>query len=304
MRQKESMNCIHLSSFEAAHSLIDHFASSSISTHDVGDQHDELGLEMTVPIKMECRQDSNRQVTEEDEDWIQGGKCLLRPCTAVIHCTFICPCYLVSAIVLVIVIFMRGLLQCLRVLPSNPGIQSRENEPNNNRPTIFFDGAGWAFPFSLGVSKFIIDNYDVPQSSIYAISAGNIAAICLLLNKDPTIEIRQHYGDLRRAAVYSHIRQPLFGYFSTLQHVRDTIDKLVPDNIHTIASGRYHAVVTPWPHLGLRFVSSFASKREFVDAVVASMAVPPFVYRPLISRHAGWPGLWVDGGLQAPRPTL
>ena len=241
---------------------------------------------------------------DDDHDWIQGGTCLLRPFTCVLHCALVCPCYLISASVLFVIIFLRGLLQCIGFLPSAPEPVTSKPGTVTNKPRIFFDGAGWAFPFSLGASQFIIENYDVPQSAIYAISAGNIGAICLLLNKDPRAEIRKHYPALRRAAVYSHLRQPLFGYCNTLQFVRATIEQLVPDDIHTLASGRYHAVVTPWPHLGLRFVNTFASKREFVDAVVASMAVPPFVYRPLVSRHAGWPGLWVDGGLQVPPPKI
>ncbi len=244
---------------------------------------------------------------DDDHDFCQLGLCIFRPCAAILHCTIVCPCYLVSAVVLFVVIFLRGLLQCMGIISSTPSpdesaYSTESLESGQRQLRIFFDGAGWAFPFSLGVSKFIMENYDVSQSKIYAISAGNIAAICLLLNQDPSVEIRKHYGALRRQTLFSHFRQPLCGYCNTLQNIRSIIDKLVPDNIHVLASGRYHAVVTPWPLLGLRFISTFTSKREFIDAVLASMAVPPFVFRPLVSRHAGWPGLWVDGGLQARMP--
>jgi hypothetical protein len=296
-------------SFEAIQYLLDDFVSPSSAMmaehrHDFAMDTYSSSEEVVEQTKMSDDGSAFNNEEEDDHDFCQSGLCIFRPCVAILHCTLVLPCYVVSAVVLFVVIFLRGLFQCMGILSSIPSLDKCANSPEElesgkRQLRIFFDGAGWAFPFSLGVSKFIMENYDVPRSKIYAISAGNIAAICLLLNKDPSNEIRRHYGALRRQTLYSHFRQPLCGYCNTLQNIRSIIEKLVPDDIHVLASGRYHAVVTPWPLLGLRFISSFSSKREFVDAVLASMAVPPFVFRPLVSRHAGWPGLWVDGGLQA-----
>ena len=54
-------------------------------------------------------------------------------------------------------------------------------------PKLFFDGAGWAFSFNMGVAQYLMQRYDLRRSPLYAISAGNFAAICILFNTDPEV---------------------------------------------------------------------------------------------------------------------
>ena len=78
--------------------------------------------------------------------------------------------------------------------------------------------------------------------------------------------------------------------------VRELLEELIPEDWHVHISGRLHVVVGTWPTMRLRYISSFGSKAELIDAVLCSMAVPGFVAAPLYSTHSGWSGFYVDGG--------
>jgi len=47
-----------------------------------------------------------------------------------------------------------------------------------------------------------------------------------------------------------------------------------------------HVHINSWPLLGFRTVGTFATRQEFLDAVIASMAVPGFIAFPMRSTHA------------------
>lgn len=78
--------------------------------------------------------------------------------------------------------------------------------------------------------------------------------------------------------------------------VRALLEELIPDDFHLNVNGRYHVAVGSWPTMRLRYISSFRSKAEVIDAVLCSMAIPGFVAAPLYSPHSGWRGFYVDGG--------
>ena len=44
---------------------------------------------------------------------------------------------------------------------------------------------------------------------------------------------------------------------------------MLPDDAHIRLSGRYHAVTTAWPYLGMRMISHFHSKQHLVESVVS-----------------------------------
>ena len=221
---------------------------------------------------------------------------VLWPLTALLQCIVTTPLYLITSLCVFFSLILRTCVLCLRGCRRVEPPTAAQGSSHPDAMRIFFDGCGWAVPFSLGVAQHVRDRYDTSNCKIYAISGGNVAAVCLLLARDPSEVMRELYAPLRSRVCSPN--SPLFGYCSSLPDVRAAFEALVPDDVHTIATGRYHAVIAPWPHLGLRLQSSFASKAEFIDACLCSMSLPLFVYRPLLSRHAGWPGLWVDGGLQ------
>ncbi|KAJ1465342.1 hypothetical protein T484DRAFT_1865136 [Baffinella frigidus] len=65
-----------------------------------------------------------------------------------------------------------------------------------SRPRIYFDGAGHSFGFMLGVTRHLVATYDLNSAQLFAASAGNLAAILVLLETDPNDTIREHFPDL------------------------------------------------------------------------------------------------------------
>eukprot|EP00291_Cryptomonas_curvata_P010451 CAMPEP_0172200958 /NCGR_PEP_ID=MMETSP1050-20130122/29675_1 /TAXON_ID=233186 /ORGANISM="Cryptomonas curvata, Strain CCAP979/52" /LENGTH=383 /DNA_ID=CAMNT_0012878435 /DNA_START=194 /DNA_END=1345 /DNA_ORIENTATION=- len=241
---------------------------------------------------------------------------------------------------------------------------SQKDEENGDlgkfrRPKILFDGCAWAFGFELGVCQHLLKNYDIQGANceVYAISAGNLPALCLLLEKVVTqcaydymvsrVLLTLYLGPGRGgqgaipSAVAGHAPKPLLAaalrllwrslpgplvpappirIYSLLcfalvtlhifaceasgrvahrwGQVRRVLETMLDSNAHVRATGRYHVLVSRYPWLGFRVINSFRSKAELIDAVVSSMSLPGFVYRPQVSCYPGWRGLWLDPGLQ------
>mmetsp|Transcript_53965 Transcript_53965/g.112719 ORF Transcript_53965/g.112719 Transcript_53965/m.112719 type:complete len:200 (-) Transcript_53965:876-1475(-) len=100
---------------------------------------------------------------------------------------------------------------------------SQKDEENGDlgkfrRPKILFDGCAWAFGFELGVCQHLLKNYDIQGANceVYAISAGNLPALCLLLEKDPEEEVKVLYPLLLQGMHQSPYSQPLYGYCGDL----------------------------------------------------------------------------------------
>mmetsp|Transcript_5859 Transcript_5859/g.20697 ORF Transcript_5859/g.20697 Transcript_5859/m.20697 type:complete len:395 (-) Transcript_5859:1290-2474(-) len=221
---------------------------------------------------------------------------VLRPFLALVHLALSIGVFLVLFVPSVFVLVSKVVLVVCKLKSSVPPEPSKRKE---GVPRIFFDGAGWAFAFEVGVCKYIHEQFDVAQKcEVFAISAGNVSAICLLLDKDPSLLLRTHYPRLWKSMVCAHLREPLFGFCNRLHPIRLLMEDLLPPDFYKQVSGRYHIAICSWPLLSMRFVSEFSSNDELIDAVVASMALPGFVAMPILSWHKGWRGLWIDGGVE------
>eukprot|EP00286_Rhodomonas_abbreviata_P019096 CAMPEP_0181309706 /NCGR_PEP_ID=MMETSP1101-20121128/12161_1 /TAXON_ID=46948 /ORGANISM="Rhodomonas abbreviata, Strain Caron Lab Isolate" /LENGTH=363 /DNA_ID=CAMNT_0023416217 /DNA_START=19 /DNA_END=1110 /DNA_ORIENTATION=- len=256
---------------------------------------DSMGIELAELSERTPEKDVEGSMQQDNTCYWFSPGCLARPFTFSLHLAISIPLYLITLIPILFVMAFRAILLILGL--SSPPPEPTEKQPGV--PRIFFDGAGYCFYFALGVMKKLREDYDVvDKAEIFAISAGNIAAICFLLDKDPEELLSEHYPILRQRMLFSHFREPVFGFCNRLRPVADLLDDLLPDNIHHLANGRYHAMICSWPLLGIKYISNFRTKQEFIDAVVCSMGLPGFICLPLLSFHAGWRGLWVDGGLQ------
>lgn len=109
----------------------------------------------------------------------------------------------------------------LRVIPSQSTHPYEATRHGRKVPTIFIDGSGWAFSFSLGVCKHLQDEYENTQDwEIFALSAGNIGGLLLALGMDIDTHTRLQVDKVREEVLYSHITQPLCMYCGSLGPVR------------------------------------------------------------------------------------
>lgn len=161
-------------------------------------------------------------------------------------------------------------------------------------PKLFFDGAGWAFNFNLGVARYLLERFDLSSCPLYGISAGNFACLCILFKIDPMDMLQEHFEGILR----DMSSRPMFGFCDNLEPVAKFLRSWLPHNAHELASGRLHVAISSWPSLGMRFISQFKNNEELIDAIVASCSFPGFVAKPRVSCHDGWSGCWYDAGLQ------
>lgn len=118
----------------------------------------------------------------------------------------------------------KGLLICCRLhapLPPDPGqglhAHARIGATVTGAPRIFFDGSAWAFGFALGAARHMHQSFDFKNEvEVIGVSAGNVAAICLLLGKDPWELVQALYPRFRRRLMCHHCSRPLIGFCSRL----------------------------------------------------------------------------------------
>jgi len=167
------------------------------------------------------------------------------------------------------------------------------------RPRLFFDGTGHMFPFSLGATAVIMQDYEIdPNACLFAISGGNFSALCVIANLEPGVMLKRQESSLKQLAT-----APLMGLFGNLKELRESLDRTFPSNIHTLASGRLAVVMSSWPFLGFKYKHHFSSKEDLISSVVASCSFPFLVWRPQwfgcsSCSVSACDGLWFDAGLQ------
>jgi len=115
------------------------------------------------------------------------------------------------------------------------------------------------------------------ETCFFAISGGNISALCLLLGKEP-IEVLKE----QEVALAEHARKPLGGLLSNMEPLRKYLENMLPEDIHVRATGKLAVVITSWPYLGFHFLNKFTSKDVLIDAVIASCRFPFLSWRPQI----------------------
>jgi len=189
--------------------------------------------------------------------------------------------------------------RCIARVCLDPVTMARSRLPlvlrESDQPIIFFDGAGFAIGFSLGVLRWIMGlGLDTSKWNIVSISAGNIAALFLLLDMDPREQMEVHYEEFVLAMRDS---SPSLGICGNLSTLGKFLHHILPADAHVRASGRLHVVVSHFPAMHFKFLSRFSCNEELIQAVICSCALPGFVYRPRAHCWPGSSGCYLDAGL-------
>mmetsp|Transcript_9690 Transcript_9690/g.14833 ORF Transcript_9690/g.14833 Transcript_9690/m.14833 type:complete len:357 (-) Transcript_9690:2302-3372(-) len=203
-----------------------------------------------------------------------------------VTCPVACCCFGFPAICCGCIQRTCGFQKPLTALPSSSGGQKKK---------IFFDGAGFASGFGLGVCSHLCEKYDVTKFEIYGVSGGCLAALCLSLNIDPYVTLLES-GRLEKYNADFMNATPFFGALGNLSALRANLNDFLPQNAHELISNLY-IVLSVWPTLGLRFRGPrFDSRDDIIDAVIASCSFPGFAIFPQCSVKKGY--CYFDAGYQ------
>ncbi len=176
----------------------------------------------------------------------------------------------------------RSLSDLFRSVQASSPVQKLSASPHHpleNWPNVSyaFSAAFYAWPYHLGVASYIQESglYSA-ASRFYGTSSGGLAAVYLACG----INIEKEALDATLASNDEHIDGHLTPYFHP-ESVRATFFKhiapIFPSNAHSLASGRFFAVVCELPRVRRRYISQFPSRQALFNAILATMSVPGLI---------------------------
>uniref|UniRef100_A0A1J3FHI4 Patatin n=1 Tax=Noccaea caerulescens TaxID=107243 RepID=A0A1J3FHI4_NOCCA len=157
-------------------------------------------------------------------------------------------------------------------------------------PGFSFSAAGLLFPYHLGVAQLLIEKGYIKETTPLAgASAG--AIVCAVITSGSSMRealeaTKVLADDCRRNGTAFRLGAVL----------RDSMEKLLPDDIHIRSNGRVRVAITQvfWRPRGL-LVDQFDSKSDLINAVFTSAFIPGYLApRPATMFRNR---LCVDGGL-------
>ena len=265
------------------------------------DDPDEAGVE--VRGKMSWQADAEAYEQAPDEGGSCSCPCPIRCAYCIVHFALVTPPALLSTCAWLPFGCARLTYARACCCINNDGDLATEamlplSAQRSPAVRCFFDGAGWAVGFELGVGAWIQrqKHWDVSNWSVFAISAGCIPGLMLVLGMDINEFANVHFSAFRSAMLGSCT----FGFCSDLTVVRDFFDMILPEDAYLQATGKFTAVVAKWPTTGFAFLSTFDSNEELIDAMLCSMnLLPGFAWLPRPYCYEGRRGCYIDGGHQS-----
>lgn len=160
--------------------------------------------------------------------------------------------------------------------------------------TWTFSTSGWLFTYFFGVIKALREQNALEHRDVYAIgSSGGALAGGLLFVPELSIDDMVNFiGDC-----CDDCRSSIWNRFKVREYVRQAIHKFCPDDIAQRVTGKLEVSVTQVRARLLAFRNirwkEFASKEEYVDAILASSCAVGIAGLPYFTKKYGWS---VDGG--------
>jgi len=138
---------------------------------------------------------------------------------------------------------------------------------------ISFAGSGFIGIYHIGVISCLTDHAPyLLQGKLSGASFGSIAAALVIGGVAPDMMaacvVRDNY--LTR----QNILGPLNPSFDLTKMLHDDLYSVLPDNIHTLATGRLHVSVTEVWSRQSKIVNTFSSKEDLIQVILASSFVP------------------------------
>lgn len=154
---------------------------------------------------------------------------------------------------------------------------------------IYFTGTGTLLMFSLGVAKYLKENYDVRNSQVLTVSGGGIAGVALLTLAP--------YEFDRVAEQLSSVFAPLYrnplGNFWVGRSYRQALELLVTPAALPLLRGHLKVATTTLPFRRQKlYAGPFATVNEVIGDLQTSAYIPFYFFRLPYLHH--W--LEVDGG--------
>ncbi|KFK45062.1 hypothetical protein AALP_AA1G338800 [Arabis alpina] len=157
-------------------------------------------------------------------------------------------------------------------------------------PGFSFSAAGLLFPYHLGVAQLLIEKGYIKETTPLAGSSAG-AIVCAVITSGSSM-----HEALEATKVLADDCRRNGTAFRLGAVLRDSMEKLLPDDIHIRSNGRIRVAITQvlWRPRGL-LVDQFDSKSDLINAIFTSAFIPGYLApRPATMFRNR---LCVDGGL-------
>ncbi|XP_053775786.1 patatin-like phospholipase domain-containing protein 5 [Desmodus rotundus] len=141
--------------------------------------------------------------------------------------------------------------------------------------SLSFSGAGFLGLYHVGVIHCLRER--APRllrgaRRFYGSSSGALAALCLVMDMSTEL-CCSHLLCLAK-----QVEQLSLGIFhpafAPIEHIKQQLQRILPDNIHILASQQLGISMTHWPDGHNLIVTDFASRDEVIQALVCSLYFP------------------------------
>lgn len=166
----------------------------------------------------------------------------------------------------------------------------KERRVITTSPGFSFSAAGLLFPYHLGVAQLLIEKgYIKDTTPLAGASAG--AVVCAVITSGSSM-----WEALEATKVLADDCRRNGTAFRLGAVLRESMEKLLPDDIHTRCNGRVRVAVTQvlWRPRGL-LVDQFDSKSDLINAVFTSSFIPGYLAPRPVTMFRN--RVCVDGGL-------
>ncbi|KAL9178372.1 hypothetical protein ACHAXT_000019, partial [Thalassiosira profunda] len=170
-------------------------------------------------------------------------------------------------------------------------------QPSAQSPALIFPGGGLFFYWQAGVVAYLQEQgYDLSTASMSGASAGALSATLAKTGVCPYDATKLALKMSAEAGVWDR-PLGLQGVWGGI--IEKWLDRLLPIDAEERAGEDLHILVTPveWLSFGKSRVSEFESRRELIDANMASVHLPWFLDGNLMKDFRGAPH--IDGSFLA-----
>ncbi|GBG64521.1 hypothetical protein CBR_g45217 [Chara braunii] len=159
--------------------------------------------------------------------------------------------------------------------------KAKEEEEAIERPLLSFQGGGIFFYWQLGAARALSRHFDLDKADMAGASAGALAATLAACEVDAEEATKLAFQLSLDNRVWDR-PTGLGGIWGPM--IRSWLDELLPPNAAQLCDGRLHIYVLELPSLRRRSpafvrrgVCQFHSKRDLIDACMASVHIPFFI---------------------------
>lgn len=167
------------------------------------------------------------------------------------------------------------------------------------RPTLIFPGGGIFFWWQAGAVSELQRRFDLQGANTAGASAGALAATLTACDSDMEHALDVAFRLCQEAGVWERGKWGLFGIWGQL--VDDWLEELLPADADARCGGRVRVAINAAPELSRpylepRLVERYSSRRDLIEANLASVHVPLFLDKSLTAGFRG--GRYVDGSIR------